>query len=228
MSRGRVLVVEDEIPMLMGLKDSLELEGFEVLTATDGEEGLSKALESEPHVIILDIMLPRRSGLDVCQAIRERGHTVPIIMLSARGQESDKVLGLRLGADDYVAKPFGIDELLARVQAQIRRSRTSRPQVEAFRFADVELDFRKMTATKGGHEVNLTHLEFETIHYLIDHRDEVVSREELLSEVWQYKEHSTTRAVDNVIARLRKKLEDEPASPEHVLTVHGFGYKFIR
>lgn len=223
-----MLIVEDEIPMLLGIKDSLELEGFEVVTATDGEEGLDKALQCDPHVIILDIMLPRRSGLDVCQAIREQGGTVPIIMLSARGQESDKVLGLGLGADDYVAKPFGIDELLARVRAQIRRSRTPRPKVGTYRFGDVELDFRRMTASKGDDDVTLTHLEFEALRYLVDHRGEVVTREELLNEVWQYKEHSTTRAVDNIIARLRKKLEDEPASPEHILTVHGYGYKFIR
>ena len=228
MTQGRrVLVVEDEKPMLLGLVDSLTLEGFDVLTAEDGSEGLRVAQESHPDAVILDIMLPKLSGIDVCQALRVRGDQVPILILSARAQESDKVLALGVGADDYVTKPFSVNELMARVRALVRRASTPSRRTERYGFGDVELDFVHMTARKAARPEALTHLEFECMRYLIDRISEAVSRDDLLREVWNYSTDPTTRAVDNVVARLRKKLEDRPADPVHILTIHGYGYKFV-
>lgn len=227
MQGTRVLVVEDEKPMLLGLVDSLTLEGFEVLTAEDGSEGLRMAQESHPDAVILDIMLPKISGIDVCQTLRVRGDQVPILILSARAQESDKVLALGVGADDYVTKPFSVNELMARVRALVRRASAPTRRTESYRFGDVELDFVHMTARKAGAPVALTHLEFECMRYLIDRITEAVSRDDMLREVWNYNTDPTTRAVDNVVARLRKKLEDRPADPVYILTIHGYGYKFV-
>lgn len=223
----RVLIVEDEKRMLLALRDNLEFEGYEVITATDGEAGLAAAIKRRPDVVILDIMLPRLSGFDVCRAIRERGMRMPILLLSARSQESDKVLGLGLGADDYVTKPFSINELLARVRALLRRAKALANLDGTCSFGDVEIDFLHQTAKKAGVSMSLSNLEFEAIRYLIEHRGEAVSREDLLDQVWGYKEFSTTRAVDNLVVRLRKKLEDDPTAPQHILTVHGVGYKFV-
>jgi len=222
-----VLVVEDEKPMLLGLVDSLHLEGFKVVTAEDGNDGLAKAASIQPDVIILDIMLPKLSGIEVCRALRAGGDQVPILILSARSQESDKVLALGIGADDYVTKPFSINELAARVRALVRRATAAPGRTDAYCFGAVEMDFVHMTATKGGHPVAMTHLEFEVMRYLIEHRTEAISRDDLLREVWKYATDPTTRAVDNLMARLRKKLEDRPHEPRHLLTVHGFGYKFV-
>ena len=227
MDGRRILVVEDEAPMRLGLVDSLSLEGFEVLTAEDGREGLRLAQEVQPEAVILDIMLPKLSGIDVCQALRARGDQTPILILSARGQESDKVLALGVGADDYVTKPFSVNELVARVRALVRRASLAPRRTDSYRFADVELDFLHMTASKGGVRVPLTHLELECMRYLIEHSGEAISRDDLLRDVWKYSSDPTTRAVDNLVARLRKKLEDRPGEPEHLLTIHGFGYKFV-
>lgn len=227
MEACRILVVEDEKPMLLGLVDSLHLEGFEVLTAEDGREGLHMAQHSQPDAVILDIMLPKLSGIDVCQALRARGDQVPILILSARAQESDKVLALGVGADDYVTKPFSVNELMARVRALVRRASAPSRRTNNHRFGDVELDFLHMTAHKAGEQVALTHLEFECMRYLIDRSGEAVSRYDLLRKVWNYNTDPTTRAVDNIVARLRKKLEDVPANPAHILTIHGYGYKFV-
>jgi len=222
-----VLVVEDEKPMLLGLVDSLHLEGFNVLTAEDGDAGLRKAIELKPDAVILDIMLPKLSGIEVCRKLRERHDSVPILILSARGQESDKVLALGVGADDYVTKPFSVNELMARVRALVRRASAPSRRANNHRFGDVELDFLHMTAHKAGKQVALTHLEFECMRYLIDRSGEAVSRDDLLRNVWNYNADPTTRAVDNIVARLRKKFEDVPANPAYILTIHGYGYKFV-
>lgn len=222
-----VLVVEDEKRMLLGLKDNLELDGYEVLTAEDGEEALDQAIRHRPDAIVLDLMLPKMSGFDVCQAIRQRGLDIPILILSARGQEADKVMGLGLGADDYVTKPFSISELLARVRALIRRANAAVSRPTVYRFGDVEIDFQHQTAEVDDEPISLSNLEFEVLRYLIDHRGEPVDREDLLRDVWGYADSSTTRAVDNLVARLRKKLEEQPNEPRHILTVHGVGYKFV-
>ena len=223
----RILVVEDEKPMLLGLVDSLQLEGFEVYTAEDGLDGLEKAQLLRPDAVVLDIMLPKLSGTDVCQELRSRGDNVPILMLSARSQESDKVLALGIGADDYVCKPFSISELTARLRALVRRSRVPVQVADRYQFADVAIDFRHMTARKGDRPIPMTHLEFEVMKYLLDRSGDAVARDDLLRKVWNYRSYSTTRAVDNLIARLRKKLEDDPAAPVHLLTIHSFGYKFV-
>ncbi|MBI2834080.1 MAG: response regulator transcription factor [Acidobacteria bacterium] len=223
----RILVIEDDSELLEGLKDNLELDGYEVLTATDGAQGLTQAGRSRPDAVILDIMLPKLSGFDLCRTLRERGFPTPILMLTARGQESDKVLGLELGADDYVTKPFSIHELLARLRAMIRRSTGLPRGVEAYRFGDVEVSFWHQQVRKGRFSVSLSALEFEVLRYLIAHRGQIVSREHLLTDVWGYQTFRTTRAVDNLVGRLRQKLEDRVHEPRHILTVHGVGYKFV-
>ena len=222
----RILVIEDEPKMRLGLKDSLELDGYEVLTAGDGPEGYQLALDANPDAVILDVMLPRLNGFDVCRAIRARGLAMPILMLTARAQETDSVLGLELGADDYVTKPFNIRELLARVKALLRRAGGGLIG-DVYRFADVEIDFRRQQARKGRARLNLSTLEFGVLRYLVAHRDEVVTRDRLLNDVWGYKAFPTTRTVDNLVARLRQKLETQPHDPQHILTVHGTGYRFV-
>lgn len=221
-----ILVVEDEKPMLLGLVDSLHLEGFNVLTAEDGDEGLRKAIEFKPDAVILDIMLPKLSGIEVCRQLREHDDPVPVLILSARGQESDKVLALGIGADDYMTKPFSVNELMARLKALVRRAGTPARRPDTYTFADVVLDFGHMSATKAGEDISMTYLEIEVMRYLIEHRRQAVPRDDLLREVWKYGHDPTTRAVDNLIARLRKKLENNPHEPKHLLTVHGYGYKF--
>jgi len=223
----RVLVIDDEPQMLLGLRDNLELEGYEVLTATNGEEGLQQALAAKPDLVILDLMLPRRSGLDVCRELRARAPAVPIIMLTARSQEADKVLGLELGADDYITKPFGIAELLARVRAVLRRTVMVPAAPESCRLGDVEVNFRTHQAFRGGQRLLLTSRELELLRYLVARRGEVVTRDQILSDVWGYDEAPTTRTIDNFVAKLRQKIEREPHQPEHLLTVHGLGYKFV-
>ena len=223
----RILVVEDDAELLVGLRDNLEVEGYEVLTAMDGEEGLNRALRLRPDVIILDLMLPKLSGFAICRSLKEQGIETPILILTARSQESDKVLGLELGADDYVTKPFSIHELLARVRGLIRRSCGLSGALTRFRFGDVDLDFRRQQVRKGRRKIALSSLEFELLRYLVLHRGQIISRDQLLNEVWGYKAINTTRAVDNLIVRVRQKLESRPHEPSHILTVHGMGYKFV-
>jgi two-component system alkaline phosphatase synthesis response regulator PhoP len=226
----RILVVEDEPEMLLGLKDNLELEGYQAIGARDGEEGLRKALAIQPDAIILDLMLPKLSGFEVCRSLRASGQQAPILMLTARSLEAEKVRGLELGADDYVTKPFSINELLARIRALLRRAGRQPEDLEApeqFRSSHFQLDFRRMKAWKNRKALVLTSLEFEVLRYLIARLGEAVSREELLRDVWGYRETMTTRTVDNLMAHLRKKLERRPNEPEHILTVHGIGYRFV-
>lgn len=213
--------------MILGLKDSLEYEGYEVLAATDGEEGLIKAFSARPDLILLDVMLPLISGLDVCRALRNKGIETPIIMLTARSQEVDKVVGLEIGADDYVTKPFSIRELLARVRAHLRRAAKQIAAIETFTFGEIELDFKKYRASKRGRELDLSAREFDILRYLIQRRDEIVTRDQLLDEVWGYKNNPISRTIDNHIAKLRQKIEDNPSDPRHIITVHRVGYRFV-
>ena len=223
----KVLIIEDEPNMVVGLKDSCEYEGYEVSVARDGKEGLQKALTEQVDVILLDVMLPLMSGIDVCRNLRARGIETPILMLTARSQEIDKVVGLEVGADDYVTKPFSIKELLARIRAHLRRAGKQIVELESFTFGDVELDFKKYAARKGGEALDLSAREFEILRYLVRHRGEIVTRDQLLDEVWGYDSTPVTRTVDNHIARLRQKIEPDPSAPQHIITVHRLGYRFI-
>jgi DNA-binding response OmpR family regulator len=223
----KILIIEDEEDMVLGLRKNLEWEGFDVAAASDGEAGLTCALNDSHDLILLDIMLPKLSGLDVCRRLRTGGVNTPVIMLTARGQEIDKVLGLEIGADDYVTKPFSLRELLARVRAILRRA--SRPDIESdvYRFGDVELNFGRHLAQKQGQALELSPREFGMLRYFVQHRGETVTRDQLLDEVWGYNNFPLTRTVDNHIARLRQKIEKNPAEPQHIITIHRIGYKFL-
>jgi DNA-binding response OmpR family regulator len=227
-----VLIVEDDEAMSVALRDGFQYEGYAVTVAQDGEAGLHLATSASPDLILLDVMLPKMTGLDVCKQLRSTGSGVPIIMLTARGQEIDKVLGLKLGADDYITKPFGFMELLARAEAVLRRCGPGGPPAGAaappdvYRFGDVCIDFKRHEATKGGEPIELSPREFQLLAYFIEHRGEVVTREKLLDTVWDYNAIPFTRTVDMHIAKLRKKVEDNPSDPRYVVTVHRLGYKF--
>jgi len=222
-----ILIVEDEPDMATGLCDNLEFEGYHVRIARDGEEALARAAELTPDLILLDLMLPKRNGFDVCRELRQRGMRAPIIMLTARGQETDKVVGLEIGADDYVTKPFSVRELMARVRAQLRRTAQQSGDFEVFSFGDVELDFRRQHATKAGQRLRLTAREFDLLKYFLRRRGETISRDELLDKVWGLTSYPLSRTVDNHIAKLRQKIERSPAEPEFLITVHGLGYRFL-
>ncbi|HEV8657160.1 MAG TPA: response regulator transcription factor [Thermoanaerobaculia bacterium] len=223
---NKMLVVEDDAAMSVALRDGFEFEKYAVDMAADGEEGMRLAARSRYDVIILDVMLPKKSGLDVCKELREKGNTTPVIMLTARGQEIDKIVGLKLGADDYVTKPFSFIELLARVEAVMRRSSRKRA-ADQVSFGDVKLDFRTYQATRGEKALELTPREFSILRYFLDHPNEVVSRDALLNHVWGYDPSAFTRTVDTHMARLRQKIEPTPAEPRHLITVHRVGYKFV-
>ena len=222
----KVLIVEDDGSMVAALRDGFEYEGYTVALARDGASGLRLAAEAKPDVVILDVMLPRMSGLDVCREVRKAGNTVPIIMLTARGQEIDKVLGLKLGADDYVTKPFGFLELMARVEAVIRRATGRSARLDAFEFGGIEADFKRGEVRRNGRPLDLSARELRLLQYFIERRGEVVSREQLLDAVWDYDSAPLTRTVDMHVAKLRKKIEERPAQPRFLVTVHGQGYKF--
>jgi two-component system alkaline phosphatase synthesis response regulator PhoP len=223
----RVLIIEDDEAMAFALRDGFEYEGYSVLVASEGDSGLRLASEKDLSLIVLDVMLPNVSGIDVCKRIRGEGNDVPIIMLTARGQEIDKVLGLKSGADDYITKPFSFLELMARVEALLRRTSKSNKQVEQYEFDGVAIDFKKLEATKDGEPLELSPLEYKIMKFLIDHRDQVVTRDQMLDAVWDYRSFPFTRTVDMHIAKLRKKIERTPNNPRHIVTVHGAGYKFI-
>lgn len=224
---SRILVIEDDLAILRGLKDNLLAEGYEVLAAEDGADGYRMAREEGPDLIVLDLMLPSLSGYEICKKLREERNSVLILMLTARGEEADRVLGLDLGADDYVTKPFSLRELKARVRALLRRSNAEWAPPDTLSFGDVVVDFPQYEARKRETPVELTPKEFGVLRYLAARAGEVVSRYELLEEVWGYGSFPTTRTVDNHIASLRAKLEDEPAEPRFLQTVHRVGYKFV-
>ena len=218
--KKRILVVEDDTSLAWVLRENLVFEGFEVELVADGHLAVTAARDFLPDLVILDVMLPGRDGFDLCGLLRQGGAT-PIIMLTARGQKADKLKGLRLGADDYVTKPFDVEELMARVHAVLRRAR---PPVDHVSLGGVTIDFGKMTVTHGRDELHLTHREFELLKYLVERQGRVVHRHELLREIWGYPDAPTTRSVDNAIARLRKKIEPDPARPRFIHTVRGDGY----
>jgi DNA-binding response OmpR family regulator len=222
---AKILIVDDEPEIVRGLEDNLRFEGYQTAAATNGEDALALALSNAPDLILLDIMMPRMSGWDVCRALREKGVEVPVIMLTARGEEVDRVRGLELGADDYVTKPFSLRELLARIRAVLRRP-GPRDRFEEFRFGDVRIRPRVREVFKAGREVRLTRKEFDLLVYLVAHRGEVITRERLLDAVWGYERFPTTRTVDMHILRLRKKFEADADRPIWILTLHGHGYKF--
>jgi len=225
----RILIIEDDLAILRGLKDNLEYESYEVLTAEDGEQGYCLIREKKPDLIILDLMLPKMSGYELCRKVREEGVTTPILMLTARGEEVDRVLGLDLGADDYVTKPFSVPELLARVRAILRRVQRSKKGdlPGELRFGKVSIDFKRFEARRAGKILNMSRKEFGVIRLLAARAGEVVTRDELLDEVWGYDQYPTTRTVDNHIALLRTKIEEDPSKPRHLLTVHGVGYRLV-
>ena len=223
---SRILVVEDDPAILRGLTDNLRAESYDVTTAAEGEIAFRMARDGAFDLILLDVMLTKMSGFEVCRRLRAEGSNVPILMLTARGEEGDRVRGLDLGADDYLTKPFSLAELQARVRALLRRRARPSNLPDEARFGDVLLDFRRYEARKGGASLKLTRKEFGTLRFLISRAGEVVSRHELLEEVWDYQEYPTTRTVDTHVASLRAKIETDPASPRHLLTVHGVGYKF--
>ncbi len=226
---AHILIIEDEPAMQLGLKDNLEMEGYTVDTADDGEAGLGKLKAGTYDLVLLDVMMPKLSGFDVCKAARAAGVRTPIILLTARGEEIDKVLGLELGADDYITKPFGVRELLARIKAILRRSQP----VEAGKDAGIThigrlaVTFSTFYTEQDGIEIKLSHKEVEILAYLYKHKNEVVSRYDLLEHVWGYEEQITTRTVDNFIVRLRQKAEINPNQPKIIQTVHGSGYKMV-
>jgi len=222
----RILLVEDDPGLRLTLSHRLHSEGYEVQTAVDGEEGLAQASSGAYDLVILDIMLPRKSGFDVCRDLRQRGVATPVLMLTARHQVVDRVVGLKLGADDYLAKPFEMAELLARVEARLRRNRPQE-NLSAHRFGPVSVDLRRAEVTKGGEPVELSAKEFQLLKYFIAHRGATLSRNELLDEVWGYDAMPTTRTVDVHVAWLRRKLEAQPKHPRLIVTIHGLGYKFV-
>jgi len=223
---AKILIIEDEESILMALDDNLRLEGYDTESATDGDKGYSMAKEGNFDLIILDIMLPKMDGFEVCKQVRKEGINIPILMLTAKSQEIDKVLGLELGADDYVTKPFSPRELLARIKALLRRTKQFQQGKQSFKFGDFEVDFGKYEAKKGGKIVYLTALEFSLLHFLIQNKDKVVSRDAILDEVWGRDVYIQPRTVDKHIAELRKKIEDDPSSPKHIIGIRGVGYKF--
>lgn len=224
---AKILIIEDQKDMVEGLVFNLQAQGYETSVAYDGEEGLSTAAKENPNLIILDIMLPKKDGFQVCRDLRDRGFDMPILMLTARSDEASKVLGLDVGADDYLTKPFGILELSARVKALLRRQKKETGEIEIFRFGDCLLDFKNYKAEKGGVPLELSPREYAMMELFVKNLGKVISRNMFLNEIWGYEKFPTTRTIDIHIARLRQKLEQNPDSPEFILTVHGRGYKFI-
>ena len=226
----RILIIEDDISILNGLRDVLIFKSYDVFTATDGEAGYETAVEKNPDLIILDIMLPKMDGFTLCKKLRDEGNMIPVLMLTARGEEPDKVKGLDFGADDYVTKPFSLPELLARVRALLRRrpgKKTEKTLPDSIELGNISLDFKKYEALKGGKPLSLSPKQFGVLRYLATCAGDVVTRDELLDEVWGYEKFPTTRTVDNHIAQLRSKIEENPAKPRYLITIHGIGYKMV-
>ena len=223
-----ILLIEDEDAMVKALRDAFEHHGYMVKIAHDGEKGLQLAESEDPDLLVLDVMLPGMDGFEVCRRLRANGVTAPILMLTARAEEVDKVVGLEIGADDYMTKPFSTRELLARVKALLRRSsEESSPTLNEYKFGDVKVDFVRFKAFKKNEPIDLTSTEFSLLQLLVKHRNEVVTREQILNQVWGYETYPNSRTVDNHILNLRQKLETNPSKPEYILTVHGLGYKFV-
>jgi two-component system alkaline phosphatase synthesis response regulator PhoP len=224
----KVLIIEDEPGIQLSLRDEFESEGYVVFTADDGEKGLQLANTENPDLIVLDIMLPALNGYEVCKNIRKRGDNTPIIMLTVKDKEIDKVLGLELGADDYVTKPFSLRELLARAKAVMRRTEEGKKDLDRYSFASIAIDFKKYAATKDGQMLDLTPLEFQMLKFLIERKEEVITRNDFLDKIWG--ENNVTvsdRTIDSHIANIRRKIEEDPSLPKHILSIRGVGYKFL-
>ena len=224
---ARVLIIEDEPDMRKGLEDNLKFEGYETTSTGNGDEGLRIAERAQHDLIVLDLMLPGMDGMEICRRLKSQSIDTPIIMLTARGAESDRVLGLESGADDYITKPFSLRELLARVKAILRRSGEATRVPEVYNFGDIEINFERYEAKKKGQLVDMSPREFEILKLFAMHEGEIVTREMFLREVWGYDTAPTTRTVDNFVAKLRQRIEDDPEHPRHIVTVHRMGYKFI-
>ena len=226
--KEKILIIEDQEDLVKGLILNLEDEGYEVDYALDGKEGLGKALKEKPDLILLDIMLPGMNGLEICKELRQNKLDIPIVMLTAKGDEIDKVIGLEIGADDYISKPFSIRELLARVKAHLRRENRGGDTIsEVIELESIKIDFGQFKIIREGKEIGLTSLEVDVLRYLIGHDGKVVSRDDLLDKIWGYEKFPTTRTIDNHILKLRKKIEIDPNHPRHILTVYGGGYRFV-
>ena len=223
----KILIVEDEKNMVAGLKFNLEARDYEVIDAYDGETGLKKALGEKPDLVLLDIMLPRLNGYEVCKKLKKAMPELPVIMLTAKSQEAEIVTGLELGADDYITKPFSVLELLARIKALFRRVKTGTDEEGIYYFGNLEVDMKKYKASKNGEPLELSTREFEILRFLIQNEGETVTRDELLNRIWGYETAPNTRTVDIHIAKLRSKIEDKPNEPELIVTIHGIGYKFL-
>ena len=225
--KKKILIIEDEQDLIKGLKLNLSDEGFDVDWAVNGIDGLRKAIEEAPDLIILDIMLPEMDGLEVCRKLRQKNIDIPVIMLTAKGSEIDKVVGLEIGADDYMTKPFSIRELLARIKVRLRHSEKEGKAVpQLYSFGDLEIDFVGFKVRRKGIELEFTSLEMDILKYFIFHRGEIVARNDLLDKIWGYEKYPTTRTIDNHILKLRKKIEEDPSHPRYILSVYGEGYRF--
>ena len=224
----RILIIEDDLAIQRGLQAGLEEEHYTIVTASDGIEGYRRALDDDIDLILLDLMLPGKNGQEICRDLRHEGVTIPILMLTSKNEEIDKVLGFETGADDYVTKPFSMRELTVRIKALLRRAGDyQKEEVDNFSFADIRLDFKKQEAYKNDILLSFSTKEYEILRYFINHADEVVSRDQLLDEVWGYDVYPTTRTVDNYILNIRKKIETNPAEPKHLVTIPKAGYKFV-
>lgn len=223
----KILIIEDEHDMVTGLKFNLEARDYSVIAAYDGETGYRKALDEKPDLVILDLMLPKLNGYEVCKILKREVPDLPIIMLTAKSQEAEIVTGLELGADDYITKPFSVLELLARISALFRRVKSDSGTEEVHRFGDLEINFKKYYARKKGKSLKLSPREYELLRCFIERQGEIISREELLKQIWGYDSYPDTRTVDTHIAKLRRKIEDKPEEPKLIVTVHGMGYKFL-
>lgn len=224
----KILIVEDDPAISMGLKESLQKENYHVDAEDNGQNAINAVNFIKPDLIILDVMLPGMNGFDICKALRTSKNFTPIIMLTAKNEEVDKVLGLELGADDYVTKPFSIRELTARIKSILRRRTNIEQEFDTYCFGDIDINFKKMICKRGNNNVDMSLKEFEIIKYFAKHEGEVVTRNMLLDQVWGYETFPTTRTVDNYILMLRKKLEENPSIPKHILTIHSAGYKFVK
>jgi two-component system alkaline phosphatase synthesis response regulator PhoP len=226
--KQKVLASEDDEAILMGLRENLEFSGYEAITASDGREGLNLALTRKPDLILLDIMLPGISGFEICRELRDRGVATPVIMLTARQEEFDKLHGFEMGADDYVTKPFSVQELLARVKAVLQRAKRQEQAAERFTFGECALDMRSRVLTRKGRDIPMTRTECDLLAYFCRNEGKALSREQVMNDVWGVEYYGTQRSLDSFVAALRAKIEKKPSKPEHILTVHGVGYKFFR
>jgi DNA-binding response OmpR family regulator len=223
----KILIIEDEKDLVTGLKFNLEARNYKVITAYNGEDGYDLALKEKPELVLLDIMLPRKNGYEVCREVKQKLPNIPIIMLTAKSQESDIVAGLDIGADDYITKPFSVLELIARIKAVLRRTKQNKVLPEVIRVGNLEIDFKKYVARKNKKLIELSNREFEIMKYFVEKKNEIVTREDLLNHVWGYESFPSTRTIDTHISILRQKIEDEPDNPKIIITMYGLGYKFL-